>query len=138
VAGRPVYFGGFVQMPTRALTQRYLRGDCGYLALAFHAQMPNSQIWLLGGQHFAVEDSEGRFWDIRGCMTLAQVWNHIGGEAMVPLDRAAVMTELDRGIYGDARFTPSREKQARAVIRAWVPAVPDLGRRPRRPGPRST
>lgn len=130
--GRPLYFGGMAQPPSRAVALRYLQGDCGHLALAFHALMPGSQLWEVGVGHFAVEDTQGQFWDVRGCMNLAQVWNGMSGPRMTPMTRDEVIGALNTGVYGDGRFIPSRETAARRLIRDHVPHLDEPMRRVRR------
>ena len=115
------YFGGFTQPPPRAEIQRYMRGDCGYMAMALARLLPDSQLWQVGVGHFAVEDRQGQFWDIRGQMTLDQAWSGLAGPTMTPMTRDQVIAELDTGIYGNAYFTPSRETKARKLARALLP-----------------
>ncbi len=130
------YFGGFGQVPMHSVTQKYMRGDCGYFALALHQKMPGSQLWELGGHHFVVEDPNGSFWDVRGQLTVEQAWFGVRGQTMRPLSRKELITELDTGVFGDARFTPSREARARADLQAlWcLSTAPQAIQR--RPGPR--
>lgn len=136
------YFGGFTQPPPRAEIQRYMRGDCGYMALALAKLMPGSQLWQMGNGHFAVEDGQGQFWDIRGQMTLDQAWSGLAGPTMTPMTREQVIAEIDTGIYGNAYFTPSRETKARKLVRLLLPpeamakpgdALPETSRPAREP-----
>lgn len=115
------YFGGFTEHPLRSETQRYMRGDCGYMALAMGKLMPGAQLWKVGIGHFAAEDHQGRFWDIRGQMTLDQAWSGLSGLAMTPVSRDQVIAELNTGLYGDAYYTPSREAKARKLARLLLP-----------------
>lgn len=115
------YFGGFSLAPTIKDTQRYMRGECAYMALALQSLLPGSQLWELGGAHLAVEDATGDFWDVRGRMTLAQAWNGIAGTCMEPLTREAVIAQVDSGIYRCGLYTPKKERAARSFLRGRLP-----------------
>lgn len=125
------YFGGFQNKPSPDHTRTYMRGECGHLALAVHQQWPDSQIWSLGGSHFAVELPDGVFVDIRGKMTFEQVWNGLQGEKMTPLSRNEVISELDTGVYRSGFYSASAERKAATVIRQLLP--PPAPRRRLRP-----
>jgi hypothetical protein len=124
VSARRPYFGGFTSAPTSAHTNKYMRGDCGYFALALASLLPGSQLWEVGIGHLAVEDNAGRFWDIRGHMTPQQLWSGLAGDRQVALSRNEVIALLDTGVYGDCLFTPTREAQALRLARQLVNLAP--------------
>lgn len=110
------YFGGFSTIPDQRDTTRYMRGDCGHMALALERLIPGSIIWKVGVGHFAVEDPQGYFWDIRGKMTMEQLWSGLSGDSMSPASREQVIEELNSGVYRAPRFIPYRETQARRLL----------------------
>ncbi len=125
------YFGGFQQPPLPKQTNLYMRGECGHLALAAHKQWPGSQIWRVGLGHFAVELPDGMFVDIRGKMTVEQVWSGLAGPEMIPLSREQVVAELDTGVYRSGFYSERAERSAGALLRQLLPPPPAPRRSPR-------
>ena len=130
------YFGGFASRPSFKEVRKYMSGECGHLALALSSVMPGSRLWKMGVGHFAVESADGSFWDVRGRMTREQAWEGLSGDKMEPLDRDALIAQLDTGIYGDGRYVPHREAQARRLLRQWLPPELQAPSRRRTPGMR--
>ena len=84
---------------------------------------PDSQLLLVGGEHFAVRDAQGAFWDIRGQLTLPQLWSGLRGHGEVEgLTREALITALDTGLYGEGVYLKSSEDRARRDLKALIPA----------------
>ena len=124
------YFGGFLAPPLPKQTNLYMRGECGHLALAAQKQWPGSQIWRVGLGHFAVELPDGAFLDIRGKMSLEQVWSGLAGPEMIPLEREQVIAELNTGVYRSGFYSEQAEKAAGALLRRLLP-TPSPRRAPR-------
>lgn len=130
------YFGGFALRPTPRQVRQYMCGDCGHMALALAESLPGSRLWKLGVGHFAVEASDGSFWDVRGRMTQEQAWEGLPGGEMTPIDRDGIIAELNSGAYRCDRFVPHRVRQARRLLARWLPAQEPVARTrgPRTPG----
>lgn len=125
------YFGGFVRHPTPMETRKYMRGECAYWALAAHALMPGSALVAPSSAHFAVRDSQGYFWDIRGRMDEAQMKDGLAAGPIKDITRDQVMSALESGVFSDGFYVAHRERQARKLIGQLVPSL--TGRR-HRPG----
>lgn len=126
------YFGGFTHHPAPTDTKKYMRGECAYLALAFHDVL-GFDLVAIGGEHFAARAPDGRLWDIRGGMTEAEAVDGFRpGARIEPRTRDAVIEELNTGVYSDGFFVPSRLPRAKSLVRAlWAEALSP----PRRPRP---
>lgn len=119
---RPLaYFGGFTRWPLLKETRKYMRGDCGHMALALHSLMPSSQIWSVGDGHFATEGADGYFWDIRGCMSMAQLWSGLSGAHMTPVSREDLIKQLNSGVYKGGLYSRNQERKATKLIKELCP-----------------
>lgn len=115
------YFGGFTSHPGLKETRKYMRGDCGHMALALHSLMPGSRIWSVGSGHFATEGADGYFWDIRGRMSMAQLWSGLSGPRMTPISREDLIKQLDSGVYKSGFYSESQERAAARLIKTLCP-----------------
>lgn len=120
-----LYAGGFRRPPVRSELQRYMRGECAYLALALASAIRPSEVVLLAQAHFAVRDHAGQFWDIRGRLTPEQVWDGLppASRDLRVLTREQVMEELATGLYSDGPHVPHRERLARRLVADLAPEV---------------
>lgn len=109
------YFGGFDRRPSRGEVQTYMRGDCAYFALALHA-LTGHQIMHFG-DHFAVRDPEGNYWDVRGRMSATEVMDGLGKVVPDPVGPDAVKAELETGLWSDGPLLPSRLQKTRKLVR---------------------
>ena len=121
------YFGGFNRQPSTVEVNRYMRGECAYIALALNNILGDKSVLVsIGDTHFAVKDlRDGTYRDIRGMMTEDEVLNgfssyHQEKVEIKEITRDDVIRQMDTGLFSDGFYVPHRERLAVKLMRSFL------------------